>query len=620
MKRITLAVLSKGGRIELNGERDEPLLDVINREPALALTAPCGGKGRCGKCRVRIVEGSPSEPSPEERRILSGDDLGAGIRLACRVGLSDGMEITLPGNRATVQTRSNLPDIKVPPGVDAAVDPLVRSRFIRLPQPSIEDQRSDEDRLSIPLPPTLLRLLPDRLRASDFGVTLVETPAGVCDLVQGELEESIYGAAVDIGTTTLVLYLVDLGAGRIVSVASMLNPQGAFGADVISRIDLASSSREGLALLGARVTAAVAGLLDSACASAGVAGDRVYGFLFAGNTTMLHLLLGVPPTHIAAAPFTPAFLRSKELPAAELGLGGNARATAITIPGISGYVGADITAAVLASGMTGGKQLCCLIDIGTNGEIVLGNSDSLVCCSTAAGPAFEGAQLRCGIGGVGGAVNAVVLGDVGLELTTIADEPPAGLCGSGVADILAILLEAGIVDETGRFAERSELAGSPAAGIPAALLERIVTLDGQPAFVVADQIVLTQKDVREIQLAKAAIAAGIRTLMAHEGVTASQIRTLYVAGGFGSYLRKESAAAIGLIPRELVGKTEVIGNGAGKGAVMGLISRTHWTALADISRKARYLELSSSAAFQEAYVEEMIFPGKKADSIPRDVS
>lgn len=614
MTGTTLTVLSRGRRIELAGEPGESLLDVINREAALALTAPCGGKGRCGKCRVRLLTGSAPAPSSEERRILSDDDLEAGFRLACRVGLSDGMEIALAESSATVQIRSDFAQVGAVPGASTTIDPLVTQRFLELERPSIEDQRSDEDRLAVRLTPELLRLLPDRLRTRDFALTLVESPGGVCDLVPGRIEGPIFGAAVDIGTTTLVLYLTDLTAGEVVAIASTLNPQGAFGADVISRIDFASTSDDRLALLGSRVRAGIAGLLESACASAGVPADRVYAFLIAGNTTMQHLLLGVPPKGIAVAPFTPVFLQAMEISATGLGLGGNDRATAVTIPGISAYVGADITAAILASGMNERTEICCLIDIGTNGEIVLGNRDSLVCCSTAAGPAFEGAQLRCGIGGVGGAVSAVSVVGERLELTTIADEPPAGVCGSGVADILAILLDAGIVDETGRFAEPGALGG-----LSSPLRERLTSVDGQPAFTLVDGIVLTQKDVREIQLAKAAIAAGIRTLIAHEGIDASQIATLYVAGGFGSYLRKESAAAIGLIPTELVDRIEVIGNGAGKGAVMGLISRGHWAALGGISRKARYVELSSSPAFQEAYIDEMIFPAG-AGATPRDAS
>ncbi len=215
------------------------------------------------------------------------------------------------------------------------------------------------------------------------------------------MQESVFGAAVDIGTTTLVLYLIDLGSGKVRAAASMLNPQGAFGADVITRIDYAGSSEDGLTILQNRVTAGISQLLRSACGKAKVAEKQVYGFLFVGNTTMMHLLLRCSPRNIAAAPFIPAFLRGRRLPAVELHVGGNDHAVAITGPGISGYVGADILAAILASGMTEREEKCCLIDIGTNGEIVLGNRDSLVCCSTAAGPAFEGAQLRCGIGGVG---------------------------------------------------------------------------------------------------------------------------------------------------------------------------------------------------------------------------
>jgi uncharacterized 2Fe-2S/4Fe-4S cluster protein (DUF4445 family) len=328
---------------------------------------------------------------------------------------------------------------------------------------------------------------------------------------------------------------------------------------------------------------------------------------------MTHLALALPPANIAAAPFIPVSTESLIVPARDLGLSIAPGGLVLALPAISGYVGADIVAAVISAGLDEASEVNLLIDIGTNGEIVLGNRDRLVACSTAAGPAFEGAQIRCGAGGIPGAINSAGASGGKFTYTTIADAQPEGICGSGIVDLCAFLLSAGIAEETGRMIEPAE-ADSP--DFPAyPFRDRIIMLDGEPAFLVVPEaesatgsaLVFTQKDLREIQLAKAAIAAGIDTLIRHLGVNMDDIANLFLAGGFGSYIHKESAVEIGLLPRELKDKIRVVGNAAGRGAVMYLLSAEASARCENVRGKAEYVELSSSPEFQDAYIEKMMF-------------
>jgi uncharacterized 2Fe-2S/4Fe-4S cluster protein (DUF4445 family) len=331
----------------------------------------------------------------------------------------------------------------------------------------------------------------------------------------------------------------------------------------------------------------------------------------AGNTTMMHLFTGLPPQHIAAAPFIPVALEPFRVPARDLGLDIAPSGWVYLVPGISAYIGADITAAALACNMAWEEPLSLLIDIGTNGEIMLGNKNGLLSCSTAAGPAFEGATIRDGVGGIAGAVNTVFLHSDSLKYTTIRDEAPVGICGSGIVDTISSLLYAGIIDETGRIAEADEVKDDKGKK----LLSRLTTHNDAAAFLLVeaektahgDSILLTQRDIREVQNAKASIGAGITTLIKEMGKTADDVERVFLAGGFGSYIDKHHAIHIGLIPEVLENRIKVVGNAAGSGAIMSLLSREKDQECGEIVGKTRYIELSSSQAFMEDYIDNMTF-------------
>jgi uncharacterized 2Fe-2S/4Fe-4S cluster protein (DUF4445 family) len=592
-------------------EDSENLLEYINRKTPFNLAAPCGGKGRCGKCRVR-VSGEVSPVTEEERRLIPEKELARGVRLAC---------VTKPAGNITV----TLEEKKIGQGNKAALftdlaphNPVLRKSFFKLPEPALDDQASDHSRLlrageagDVPL--AVLRRLPVILREQAFQCTVCALKDSVIAVEAGDTRDTLYGVAVDIGTTTVAAYLVDIREGKNIDVISDLNAQEVFGADVISRINYTLTESSGLEILHEKILEQISGMIQLLAERNGISLGNVYAVSLAANTTMTHLALGLPPANIAAAPFIPVSTESQIAPARDLGLPVAPGGLVLALPAISGYVGADIVAAIISSGLDESTPVNLLIDIGTNGEIVLGNKDRLVACSTAAGPAFEGAQIRNGAGGITGAINGASVRDGKFTYTTIADAPPLGICGSGIVDLCAFLLSSGIAEATGRMIESAEADSPDFSAYP--FRDRIIMLDGEPAFLVVPEedsstgsaIVFTQKDLREIQLAKAAIAAGIDTLIRHLGVGMDGIANLFLAGGFGSYIHKDSAVEIGLLPRELKDKIRVVGNAAGRGAVMYLLSAEAAARCECIRGKAEYVELSSSPEFQDAYIEKMMF-------------
>lgn len=402
-------------------------------------------------------------------------------------------------------------------------------------------------------------------------------------------EAGTYGLAVDIGTTTVAAYLIDFGAGEVLAAASCLNSQRAWGADVIARIDHAGKDPANLAHLAGLARRDLTGLADRLLASKDAGQDTLREISVVGNTTMLHLFASVDPSGIAVAPFTPAFTALQRKPASEYSLP-YPRATVTLGPSVAGYVGADLVAGIRATGLETREKLSLILDLGTNGEMALGNKEGIVACATAAGPAFEGAAISCGTGGVAGAIDSLRWSEGRLVWTTIGGHSPIGVCGSGIIDAAACLVQGGIADDTGAFADPWREEGFLLAG----------TNDKAIHF--------TQADMRQIQLAKAAVAAGIASLLDDRGADLDDVESVFLAGGFGSYLRPASAAAIGLIPPRLLPKVEAVGNAAGHGAVRMLLFKDEARNLTTLAGAVRYLELSGSDYFRDRFVEELFFP------------
>ncbi len=587
-----MVVHTKEGVVQLapgRGTLYKALLDA-----SVPIAAPCGGRCFCGKCRVRVT-GAPA-PTPPETAMLKADEIARGVRLACAVEAADGLEVWMEAGEdaAAIMTAGDTAAF--------TVGPSIQVHALAMPAPSLQDARDDFTRLQeaigspLRAPLALVAQLPVLLRDTGFALdaAVMHGPEGVSLAFVTPRGGPVLGAAVDIGTTTLAAYLFDMRDGRMLGVESALNPQRAFGADVITRSDYAGQG-DGLSQLAASVRGGLSDMLKALCKRAGASVCDIAHIVLAGNTVMMHLAAGLPPMGIAVSPFVPARVSGFEVSGAELQLPcTNARVT--FMPSVAGYVGADTVAGVLASGMDqpGGNAL--LIDIGTNGEMVLRAGDRLLCCSTAAGPAFEGAHIRCGSGGVAGAISRVKLGDRP-ACEVIGGGDAQSICGSGLVDAVAEMLRVGLMDEMGRID----------AACAGPLTDLITTVDAKPALTLCGGVFLCQRDIREVQLAKGAIAAGIEVLLSEAGLAAEDLSVIYLAGGFGNYIDISSACAIGLLPAKCAPRVKPIGNAAGAGARMALLSQEVLARCEEVRRRMTYLELSARPDFQDLFVEKMMF-------------
>ncbi len=402
-----------------------------------------------------------------------------------------------------------------------------------------------------------------------------------------------YGLAVDIGTTTVAAYLLDLSDGSRIATLGEINAQRTFGADVISRITACNEGH--LDELRKAIIDQINRMAAKLCADT----TRIFDVALCGNPTMQHILHGMAPEKLAVAPFIPTSLFGFEVSANELGIKANPTAKAYTLPAISAYIGGDITADVLSCGMYNDENITLMVDVGTNGEMALGNKDGIYYCSTAAGPAFEGAAIEDGMGGIEGAIGTVKAGKDDLEFEVIGNQKSIGICGSGIIDAAAVMLQIGVMDETGRLADEEELD-----------VKYSDRLDGKTRKFIIDRetrIGLTDKDLRQVQLAKAAIAAGIDTMMHNAGIGFDQISAVWLAGGFGAHIDRDSACAIGLLPKALREKIQPVGNSAGEGAVRAILDKDAKKILSEIGNGANYIELSGDPYFMDSYVENMLF-------------
>ncbi|HVH63563.1 MAG TPA: ASKHA domain-containing protein, partial [Candidatus Dormibacteraeota bacterium] len=447
----------------------------------------------------------------------------------------------------------------------------------------------------------VLRTLPGVLRGADFKVTAVLGGDQVIAIEPGDTHEETYGVAFDLGTTTVVGTLRNLRTGMAEAVRSTLNGQAPFGADVISRISHGMQSDQAKVELRDAILATMNTLLADLYEGAGVERNRVYEMVVVGNATMLHLLLGIDATPISMMPFTPTFREPLYLPAREVGLEIHPGGFVQTLPVIGAYVGADIVAGVVATGLAREDKIRVFVDVGTNGEIVLGSSKRVLCTAAPAGPAFEGSQIRCGMRATDGAIEGVTLTDH-VELQVIGgDIPPRGICGSGLVDVVAQLRLAGLLDAGGKLRSREEVPEHP-------LSDRLVTIDGVRAFLLAENVFLSQRDVRELQFGKGSIATGIKVLMDVMGISASDLDEVLLGGSFGSYLNPESAKIIGLVPPVDVDQILSVGNTAGEGAKMSLLSFRERQVAFELPDKIEYVELSGRSDFNDSFVSVLKFP------------
>ena len=417
-----------------------------------------------------------------------------------------------------------------------------------------------------------------------------------------ESTDEIFGLAVDIGTTTVVAKLINMVDGQCLATQAALNPQSCHGDDVVSRIAYAKTDKK-LAELHKLIIDCINDLIAKLCKQTSIDAKQIYEMSVVGNTTMNHLFLKLPVERLGLAPYKAFSLDAHDTPAARLNLNINPDGNVHTAENIAGFVGSDTTAVALATDIDSADQMSLAIDIGTNGEIVLGTKDKLYAASCAAGPAFEGARISCGSRAAEGAIEAVVVDNGDIVLDVIGTLPPRSICGSGLIDAVAVMLDLGIIDASGRFTKPSTVIGR----LSPAILSRICEQDGQLTFSLADSVVLTQKDIREVQLAKAAIRAGTKILQRRLSIEDADVQQILLAGAFGNYIRPQSAMRIGLLPNVPLERIRFVGNAASSGAQMILLSRHCREKARELARKIEYIEIANELDFQTVFAESMSF-------------
>src|SRR6059058_3049511 len=569
----------------------------------LPIDSTCGGRGTSGKCKVRVITGRQDAETADHRQLRPAE-LAEGWRLSCQAHVYEDMTCEVPQLlRVPKAATMGLGRLVI-------LDPNVRKVYLELAEPSMEDQRSDVARLKDALTAeghgivagvSVLRTLPSVFREAGFRVTAVLSGEQLVAVEPGDTTGDCYGVAFDVGTTTLVGTLMNLRTGMAASVRSTLNGQAPFGADVISRISHGMNGPDAIRELQEAVVTTMNAVLEELYRETGVAPEQTYEAVVVGNVTILHLLLGVDPSPLSMSPFTPAFMDELAVEAREVGLRIHPHGYLQTLPALGAYVGADIVAGVLATGVVREDRLRVFVDVGTNGEIVLGGSERALATAAPAGPAFEGSQIKCGMRATVGAIEGVQLGDR-VELQVIGGDVRAeGICGSGLVDAVAQLLLAGLLEYSGRFKKPEDVPDHP-------LRDRLIDVDGMRAFLLAEGVYLTQRDIRELQFAKGSIATGIKVLMDILGVTAGDLDQVLLGGSFGSYLNPESAKIIGLVPPVDVDRIIAVGNSAGEGAKIALLSYRERQVAFELPSLIEYIELSGRSDFNDSFISVLGFP------------
>ena len=591
---------------------------------SIEFTATCGGRGRCTSCRVKFVAGTIPPPTIMDEIQLGNDLVREGYRLSCQC---------VPSEAVTVQVAPPLEErafqiLGAGPGVvgmgRVTLDSGIRKQVVKVSLPREEHhQISDLEQLAAALGVTptdvglaVLQGLPAALRDDPAGVTVTTfaPPGGrgserVVAVERGDTAGMKFGLAVDIGTTSVVSTLIELDSGEQLASVSSLNPQAVFGGDLMSRIAFAQFDPGNLRKLHTRIIGLLNRHIEETCRQSGVLAKWIYKVVVVGNTCMHHLLLGIDPSFVGLAPYAPVMRHALVLPARELFLKVAPEARVCLLPLVAGFVGADAVAVALATRIYEGAAIRIAVDIGTNGEVILGSRDRLWACSAPAGPALEGAQIRHGMRGALGAIDRVTVDD-DIHVHTIGEADPLGICGSGLIDLLAGLLDTGVIDWTGLIRVEAREA------LPPKLRERVVMRGEERQVIVLrpgeagarQEVVLTQDDVRQVQLAKGAIASGVAMLQHVASVSDETVAELMLAGGFGNYVSIASALRIGLIPPLPKEKIRYVGNAASLGAQLCLVSETERQRAESVAARIEHVSLAAHPDFERIFVEAMNFP------------
>ena len=623
--------------------RGASLLDAA-RAAGVAMDATCGARGRCRSCRCKLLSGDVSPATMQDTLQLGHEEVQERFRLGCQTRpVTDcevmalppkseaGHQILTGGHPAGARSL----DGGAADGAGFAIDSGVRKRVVTASPPR-EEHRQTSDLAQVlaamgapvdrRVPISALRKIPGELRKQRGELTVTTFDGRIVDVEAGDTSEHVYGMAFDIGTTSIVGTLLHLETGEELAAVGSVNPQTVYGGDLMSRIAYAQFDEKKLVALRAKVLNAINGFIREACANAGVSRDHVYKIVVVGNTCMHHIFLGVDVTFVGLAPYAPAVSDGIVVPAGELPLKAAPNAQVCLLPIVAGFVGADTMACVLATRIYESDELRALVDIGTNGEVVMGSKERLMACSAPAGPALEGAQIRHGMRGAVGAVEAVRIDD-DVHCSVIGSARAIGICGSGMIDACARMIGAGVMDGTGRLRSRDR------ASLPPALAARLRTAESGTEFVLvwdadagrSGDVTLTQGDIRQLQLAKSAIWSGIVLLQRVMGIGDEDLAELMLCGGFGNYISTESAVAIRLLPNIPLDRISYVGNAAHLGAQMALLSERERTRAEELAQRIEHVALAARPDFQDIFVDGMSFRAPRpaepappaADAAPR---
>lgn len=581
----------------------------------------CSGKGYCAKCVVELIKGELSVPSDQERKRIPQEKLSKGYRMACQAKVLGTVTVRVPDQSRVGRQRLVImgkePPVKIRPNVEKV--------YVEMNPPTLHDPKADDERLLEALSAMghkglgvdflVTKALPKTMRQGGWKVTVTIRAREIINIQPGDTRKQNFGVAVDIGTTKLAVFLVDLMDGNLVFADGMMNPQIRFGEDVISRINYANLGAMESAEIQQTIVKGINDLIEKGLGDTGLLRDDLYELVAVGNTAMHHLFVGMEVKSLGLCPYPAGLGKAYDVKAREMGVAINPAGYVHVLPNLAGFVGADAIADILASKLHEKEKLTLLMDVGTNTEVMLGSRHGIWSCSTASGPAFEGAHIKCGMRAASGSVEKVkILPDFEVSYKTIDDEKARGICGSGIIDAVAEALKEGVIDTSGRMILQDH--------------KRIKGEGPTKEFVLAfkdetstgkEDIVLTQDDVREIQKAKAAMYGGYITLMRLGKFRKEDLSEIIIAGAFGNYIDPESARTIGMIPEIPLNRISFLGNTAGSGARMCLKSLDSRVEAQRIDATMKYAELAVEPIFEEEYINAMYMPNSRLEEFPETV-
>lgn len=561
---------------------------------------PCNGKGVCGKCRVKIVKGEVESPTETEQKLLKAEELENGVRLSCLVRPKGNLEIELlqKERKHEVLTSGYVPEFEF--------DLDIEKKVIEIRKSTLEDQTPLEDQIKEQIGKELNL---DSLVMGRFApgkTTVVLHGNEVIQMENGDTSDVLYGVAIDIGTTTVVCTLIDMLTGKELAHSSMINAQKHFGLDVLTRITYELEHPEdGVSKLQKAIVDSINDMIADICKQAGIQKENIYEISIGANCTMMHMLLGVDATPIGKAPYAPMFVRAKDIKASEIGIQAARGARLYCLPSVSSYIGADIVAGVYVCELKNAQENVLFIDIGTNGEIVLSNRGKLLCCSCAAGPALEGMNISSGMRAAEGAIEDIKITEEGIKLKVIGNEAPIGICGSGILAVVKELLRVGLVRKEGAFIKLNKLEESD-------YRRKMMQQNGiKREFIMVDgeeQLLITQADVRQVQLAKGAILSGFIALLNKAGIKMEDLGKVMIAGQFGAHLPADSLVGTGILPEKVKDKLVYVGNSSKTGAYMALMSARVKREMENLANEMDYMELGATEGYERLFSDCLIFP------------